>query len=326
MKTTITSDADALTLTLAAGFPVAPHRLWDAFADVRQLERFWGTPTRPTTFTRHDFADGGHSAFWETAPDGELVHGRWEWASVEPIAAFAILDEDAEEFGELSRDIPATRITGTIAAAPGDSSQDGSQLALAFHFRSRAGFDAAVAGGTARRIEQIADQLADVLDDPDSFALPPTVTVLSEQLIRISGFLAVSVEDAWRAHQDLEVLGMWMSGPEGWTMPVVEGASRPGERYRMEWENPLTGERIGHEGEVLEAMPPHRIVLTERAIGTTGDGFINSATYTAVDGGTVLSRIMHCPTLAARDELLASGFARGVAESYAHLEAAIRSL
>jgi uncharacterized protein YndB with AHSA1/START domain len=52
--TSLTKDVATLTLTVVADYPVSQQRLWDAFADPRQLERFWGPPDYPTTFTRHD--------------------------------------------------------------------------------------------------------------------------------------------------------------------------------------------------------------------------------------------------------------------------------
>ena len=52
--TSVTKDAAKLTLTVVGDYPVPQQRLWDAFADPRQLERFWGPPAWPATFTRHD--------------------------------------------------------------------------------------------------------------------------------------------------------------------------------------------------------------------------------------------------------------------------------
>jgi hypothetical protein len=45
--TSVTKDPAQLTLTVVADFPVAQQRLWDAYADPRQLERFWGRPPGP---------------------------------------------------------------------------------------------------------------------------------------------------------------------------------------------------------------------------------------------------------------------------------------
>ncbi len=55
----VTKDAANLTLTVVGGYTVPQQRLWDAFADPRQLGRFWGPPAWPATFTRHDMKVGG---------------------------------------------------------------------------------------------------------------------------------------------------------------------------------------------------------------------------------------------------------------------------
>ena len=57
----LTSNPNDLTLTIVGEYPVPLERLWQAWADPRQLERFWGPPTWPATFTRHDMVEGGRS-------------------------------------------------------------------------------------------------------------------------------------------------------------------------------------------------------------------------------------------------------------------------
>ena len=47
--TSVDRDTDALTLTVVADFPASVERLWEAYVDPRQLERFWGPPTYPAT-------------------------------------------------------------------------------------------------------------------------------------------------------------------------------------------------------------------------------------------------------------------------------------
>ncbi len=59
--TSVTTDPESLTITLVAEFPVPVQRLWDAFADPRQLERFWGPPGYPTTFDSFDLRPGGRA-------------------------------------------------------------------------------------------------------------------------------------------------------------------------------------------------------------------------------------------------------------------------
>lgn len=78
-----TKDPENLTLTLVAEFDATPERVWEVWEDARQLERWWGPPTWPATFTRHDFVVGGESRYHMTGPDGEKHHGFWQMHFIE---------------------------------------------------------------------------------------------------------------------------------------------------------------------------------------------------------------------------------------------------
>lgn len=73
----VEKDPAALRLKLVAQFEAAPERVWEVWEDARQLERWWGPPTFPATFTRHDFTVGGESRYYMTGPAGEKPHGWW---------------------------------------------------------------------------------------------------------------------------------------------------------------------------------------------------------------------------------------------------------
>jgi uncharacterized protein YndB with AHSA1/START domain len=72
----ITDDA-ALTLVVTAQFSASPERVWEVWENPRLLERWWGPPTWPATFTRHDFVVGGESRYYMTGPDGDKSRGYW---------------------------------------------------------------------------------------------------------------------------------------------------------------------------------------------------------------------------------------------------------
>lgn len=76
------TDAEALSLTFIAEFSAAPDRVWEVWADPRQLERWWGPPTWPATFERHDFTVGGESRYYMTGPDGEKARGWWRMTAL----------------------------------------------------------------------------------------------------------------------------------------------------------------------------------------------------------------------------------------------------
>lgn len=72
-----TKDVASLSLTVAAEFDASPAEVWDVWRDPRKLEQWWGPPTYPATFTRHDFVVGGESRYFMTGPAGELSRGWW---------------------------------------------------------------------------------------------------------------------------------------------------------------------------------------------------------------------------------------------------------
>lgn len=92
--TSLTKDPATLSLTVVGDYAVSRQRLWDAFADPRQLERFWGPPDYPATFTRHDFRVGGRAEYYLALPEGQKWHGAWKFTVVNPIDAFEALDGD----------------------------------------------------------------------------------------------------------------------------------------------------------------------------------------------------------------------------------------
>ncbi len=47
--TSVDKNPDNLTLTLVADFEAAMERVWQLWADPRQLERWWGPPSHPAT-------------------------------------------------------------------------------------------------------------------------------------------------------------------------------------------------------------------------------------------------------------------------------------
>ncbi len=57
-----TTAPEALTMTCVAEFDATLERVWDAYLDPGQIERFWGPPSWPATFLRHDAYRGADHA------------------------------------------------------------------------------------------------------------------------------------------------------------------------------------------------------------------------------------------------------------------------
>src|SRR3954466_12175874 len=74
----VEKDLDAATFTVTTQFDAPPERVWQLWADPRQLERWWGPPTYPATFPRHALAPGSRVEYHMTGPQGERHAGYWE--------------------------------------------------------------------------------------------------------------------------------------------------------------------------------------------------------------------------------------------------------
>jgi uncharacterized protein YndB with AHSA1/START domain len=105
--TSVTKDPAKLTMTVVGDYPVSQKRLWEAYADARQLERFWGPPTWPANFTRHDMKAGGRSEYSMTGPNGEKSRGYWKFIAVNPTSSFDVQDGFANEDGSDNPQAPS---------------------------------------------------------------------------------------------------------------------------------------------------------------------------------------------------------------------------
>jgi uncharacterized protein YndB with AHSA1/START domain len=104
--TAVRKDPDKLTMTLEAEFEAPPERVWKLWADPRQLERWWGPPTYPATFTKHELAPGSRVEYHMTGPDGDQPRGYWEVLEVDPPNGLAFRDGFANDDGSPNRDLP----------------------------------------------------------------------------------------------------------------------------------------------------------------------------------------------------------------------------
>jgi uncharacterized protein YndB with AHSA1/START domain len=101
--TAVRKDPDTLTMTVDAEFEATPERVWQLWSDPRQLERWWGPPGYPATFTSHDFRAGGRSEYYMTGPDGPVTpKGFWEIVELDPPRRMAIRDGFLEAEGALA--------------------------------------------------------------------------------------------------------------------------------------------------------------------------------------------------------------------------------
>jgi uncharacterized protein YndB with AHSA1/START domain len=106
--TAVHKDSRTLTMTLEAEFEASAARVWQLWADPRQLERWWGPPTYPATFTKHDLAPGGRAEYHMTGPEGDQPRGYWEVLEADPPRRIAFRDGFANDDGTPNPDLPTS--------------------------------------------------------------------------------------------------------------------------------------------------------------------------------------------------------------------------
>ena len=168
----VTSDTDALSLTVVGEYPVPVERLWEAYADPRQLERFWGPETWPATFTRHDMTVGGRSEYHLTGPDGSAARGWWRFLAVEPVRRFEVEDGFSHEDGRPNEDMPSMRMVFAF-----EPTSTGSRLTSVTHFTSLESMQQLVEMGMVEGLKSALGQLDDVLAEPAATAAAGRTTV-----------------------------------------------------------------------------------------------------------------------------------------------------
>ncbi len=129
------------------------------------------------------------------------------------------------------------------------------------------------------------------------------------------------VFDAWTNPRHLP---RWMTGPEGWTMPVCEIDLRPGGSWRYVWRRD-DGSEMAMSGSVKEVSAPERLVTTE-SWGPEWPETLNTLVLTEAGGRTTITLTILYPSKQARDAALQTGMKEGMDQSFARLETVLPAL
>ncbi len=161
--TNVDKDFDNLTLTLIADFDAPAERVWELWADPRQLERWWGPPTYPATFTRHDLRPGSRASYHMTGPGGDQPHGWWEIVEADPPRSLVFRDGFAHEDGRPNDDLPVTTATVTIEDVGGGPTR----MSVRTVFPDRQAMEQILAMGVEEGMTQAMGQIdAIIVEEP----------------------------------------------------------------------------------------------------------------------------------------------------------------
>jgi uncharacterized protein YndB with AHSA1/START domain len=157
--TDVQQDLDNLTLTLTAEFAAPVERVWQVYADPRQLEKVWGPPTYPATVVDHDLRPGGRVTYFMTGPDGQKFAGYWTITAVDEPHRFSFDDGFADLDFTPNPDLPVSH--NAYSFAPHDG---GTRVTYVATYESAEGLqkvlEMGMVEGATAAIAQIDDLLA----------------------------------------------------------------------------------------------------------------------------------------------------------------------
>jgi uncharacterized protein YndB with AHSA1/START domain len=117
--TDVTKDAEALTMTLTAEFDAPLARVWQLYADPRQLEKWWNPPGYPLTIVDHDLSVGGFVRAYVISPEGGKVNAYWRITAVDAPRSMAWEDGFLDDQGEPNPDFTPTSMQLALAERAG---------------------------------------------------------------------------------------------------------------------------------------------------------------------------------------------------------------
>ena len=155
--TDVEKNLATLTLTITARFDADAQRLWDLWADPRQLERWWGPPSHSSTFVEHELTPGARTSYFMTGPDGHKHHGHWRIEEADPPHRLRIKDDEVDADGNPEDGGPSA-MTITIAEADGTAT-----MTIETHFADRAAMEQTVEMGFEEGMLEMLKQVDSLL-------------------------------------------------------------------------------------------------------------------------------------------------------------------
>lgn len=155
----VDKDVEALEMTVVAEFDATVERVWQLYADPRQLERWWGPPSHPATVVDHDLTPGGWVRYFMTSPEGDKYHGWWQVESVDAPRSFEVTDGFADDSGEPDPDMPTTKMRVDLTERDGG----GTRVVILSTFPSAEALQQQLDMGMEEGMREAMSQMDDVL-------------------------------------------------------------------------------------------------------------------------------------------------------------------
>src|SRR5262249_32181364 len=104
--TAVRKDPQTLSMTLEAEFDASPQRVWQLWADPRQLERWGGPPPYRAPATKHNPPPRSRVEYHMTGAAGDQPHGYWEILEADAPHRLVFCDGFANADGTPNAELP----------------------------------------------------------------------------------------------------------------------------------------------------------------------------------------------------------------------------
>jgi uncharacterized protein YndB with AHSA1/START domain len=152
--TRVDTDYDNLTITLVADFDAPIDRVWELWSDPRELERWWGPPSYPATFEKHDLTPGGEVTYLMTDPEGDRHYGVWRVTAVGSPTSLEFTDAFADENWTPIANMPVSTVSVRLTER-----DDGTRMEMRLTCESREDMETLLDTGVVDGLQQAISQI-----------------------------------------------------------------------------------------------------------------------------------------------------------------------
>ena len=153
------------------------------------------------------------------------------------------------------------------------------------------------------------------------FGDPLSVTTTSDTQIVITRSFVAPPHLVYACYTQPSLIRRWLTGPDGWTMPVCTYNARIGGAYRFEWQGPDGEGFLAVSGDInqIEAI---RYIDSQEEFdgGVMGPAYRAELAFAQEGQGTKLVNTLTYTSLAHRDMVASTGMADGMEMSFQSLD------
>lgn len=152
------------------------------------------------------------------------------------------------------------------------------------------------------------------------FGGPLSVTTPTDNQIVIARHFDAPHHLVFACYTQPPLIRRWLTGPDGWTMPVCEFEARAGGKYRYEWLGPAASV-LAVSGQIGKIEIPDLIDAQEQFDGDVmGPPYRSELLFTPEAQTTLVTNRFTYTSQAHRDMAVGTGMADGMEMSFSNLD------